>query len=279
MAAQLLDMNGVLYQGEHAVPGASEAVLWLREQRIPHLFLTNTTSRPRSSLVEKLAGLGIRADAHSILTPPVAAVEWLRAHAPGPAAFFVPEATASDFEALPLLSREARSGAASVVVGDLGSAWDFDTLNRAFRLLMDDPCPVLVALGMTRYWRAHDGLRLDVAPFIAALECATGARAVVIGKPARPFFEVAMGRLHHRADEVVMIGDDIVGDVEGAQRSGIRGVLVRTGKFRESDLEAGIRPDAVLDSIDDLPSWWQKTHDMSLPRAPPLGETGRDTSR
>jgi len=257
MVALLLDMDGVLYEGEYAVPGASEAVLWLREQHIPHLFLTNTTSRPRSALVEKLAGLGIEVDRDSILTPPVAAVAWLKAHAPGPAAIFVPEATANDFEALPQLPREATSGAASVVIGDLGSAWDFDTLNRAFRLLMGEPRPVLTALGMTRYWRAPDGLRLDVAPFIAALECATGCRAVVLGKPAGPFFEAAMGRLHCSAEEVVMIGDDIVGDVDGAQRAGMRGVLVRTGKFRDSDLESEIRPDAVLDSIADLPDWCQ----------------------
>jgi HAD superfamily hydrolase (TIGR01458 family) len=271
MVALLLDMDGVLYEGEYAVPGASEAVFWLRAQRVPHLFLTNTTSRPRSALVEKLAGLGIRVDRDSILTPAVAAAEWLRTHAPGPAALFVPEATVSDFEALPQLPREVTGGAASVVIGDLGSAWDFDTLNRAFRLLMDDPRPVLVALGMTRYWRAPDGLRLDVAPFIAALECATGARAVVLGKPAGPFFEAAIRRLHCSADEVVMIGDDIVGDVEGAQRLGMCGVLVRTGKFRDSDLEAKIRPDAVLDSIDDLQDWWQKKHHMLSPRAPPFG--------
>lgn len=277
MVALLLDMDGVLYEGADAVPGASEAVLWLREQRIPHLFLTNTTSRPRSALVEKLAGLGIRADVESILTPPVAAVEWLCAQAPGPAALFVPEATLSEFEALPQLSPNAMSGAASVVVGDLGSGWDFETLNRAFRLLMDEPRPVLVALGMTRYWRAHDGLTLDVAPFIAALENATGIRAAVLGKPAELFFEAAIARLDSSADEVVMIGDDIVGDVEGAQNLGICGVLVRTGKFRESDLEGKIRPDAVLDSIDDLPNWWQKQFDGSSPRAPPFIEGDRVT--
>jgi ribonucleotide monophosphatase NagD (HAD superfamily) len=53
-----------------------------------------------------------------------------------------------------------------------------------------------------------------------------------------------------------MVGDDIVGDVDGAQRAGIRGLLVRTGKFSPSDLEKGIRPDAVLDSIAALPDWW-----------------------
>jgi len=54
-----------------------------------------------------------------------------------------------------------------------------------------------------------------------------------------------------------MIGDDIVGDVGGAQATGLTGILVRTGKFRPRDLEGDIRPDAVLDSVADLPQWWE----------------------
>jgi ribonucleotide monophosphatase NagD (HAD superfamily) len=56
-----------------------------------------------------------------------------------------------------------------------------------------------------------------------------------------------------------MIGDDIVGDVDAAQRCGIRGIQVRTGKFRDTDLEQGIEPFAVLDSLADLPGWWTET--------------------
>jgi ribonucleotide monophosphatase NagD (HAD superfamily) len=68
----------------------------------------------------------------------------------------------------------------------LGEGWDFATLNRAFRLLMAEPHPRLIALGMTRYWRAADGLRLDTAPFVVALQHATGIAPVVLGKPDRP---------------------------------------------------------------------------------------------
>lgn len=257
MRAALIDLDGVVYQGERAVPGATEAVAWLREQGVPHLFLTNTTSRPRSALVEKLAGLGIDTDPEHILTPPVAARSWLAEHAPGPVALFVPEATSAEFGDLPRLAPDAEAGAASVVLGDLGEGWNFPTLNRAFRLLMAEPQPALVALGMTRYWRAADGLRLDVAAYAKALEHASGARAVVLGKPAPEFFRAGLARLDCRPGEAVVIGDDIVGDVQGAQRVGIRGVLVRTGKFRASDLEGGIRPDAVLDSIADFPAWWR----------------------
>ena len=56
-----------------------------------------------------------------------------------------------------------------------------------------------------------------------------------------------------------MIGDDIVGDIDGAQRCGIRGLLVKTGKFRGDDLKGTIKPFAILDSFAALPSWWPST--------------------
>jgi HAD superfamily hydrolase (TIGR01458 family) len=255
--AALIDLDGVVYEGERAVAGAPEAIAWLQERGIPHLFLTNTTSRPRSALVDKLARLGIETDSGHVFTPPAAATAWLAERAPGPAALFVPEATAAEFGDTPRLAPDAESGAAAVVLGDLGAGWDFSTLNRAFRLLMAEPRPALVALGMTRYWRAADGLRLDVAPFVKALEHASGARAVVLGKPAPDFFHAGLARVACEPREAVLIGDDIVGDVQGAQRVGVRGILVRTGKFRESDLAGEIRPDAVLDSIAEFPTWWR----------------------
>jgi HAD superfamily hydrolase (TIGR01458 family) len=156
-----------------------------------------------------------------------------------------------------LVPEDRESGAGAVVLGDLGAGWDFATLNRAFRLLMGEPHPHLIALGMTRYWRAPDGLRLDCAPFVMALQHATGIEPVVLGKPAEPFFEAALGAVGAKAAETLMIGDDIHGDVGGAQQAGILGLLVRTGKFQLADLSVGIRPAGVLDSVADLPDWWR----------------------
>ena len=115
---------------------------------------------------------------------------------------------------------------------------------------------MLAALGMTRYWRAPGGLQLDTAPFVMALSHATGIEPVVLGKPGAAFFETALSKVGASADETLMIGDDIRADVDGAQRCGIPGILVKTGKFRAADLTAGIRPHAVLDSIAGLPAWW-----------------------
>lgn len=252
----LIDIDGVVYEGDEAVPGAAQCIRWAADHDVPYLFLTNTTSRPRQAIVEKLAGLDINTGRDRIHTPLVAASQWLEVNAAGPCAAFVPAATRADLGGLELLDDEAETGAASVVVGDLGENWTYATLNRAFRLLMAVPTPVLVALGMTRYWRAPDGLRIDVAAYVRALECAAGVDAVVLGKPAPAFFRTALETLGTEPKHTVMIGDDIVSDVNAAQSLHMTGVLVRTGKFRASDLARPQAPDAVLDSIAALPRWW-----------------------
>ena len=259
MRGVLLDLDGVLYVGDAAVPGADAVVSWLAREGVPHHFLTNTTSRPRQAIVEKLASLGITTTADQVLTPAVAAMDWLRRHRVERPALFVPDATAAEFSDLAPLPHGVADGCGAVVVGDLGEGWDFATLNRAFRLLMSDPQPPLIALGLTRYWRAEDGLRLDAGAFVRALEYAAGCTAVVLGKPHPAFYAAAVDALGLEPAEVVMVGDDVRVDVEGAQGAGLIGVLVRTGKFAPSDLDGDVSPDAVLDSIADLPAWWATT--------------------
>ncbi len=255
--AILFDMDGVVYNAEEPIAGAAEALKWVQGQGIPHLFVTNTTSRGRSVLVEKLARFGIVTTADQILTPCLTAAAWIRSQQPGKVALFVRPAARADFDGLACLPEEAETGATYVIIGDLGDAWDYRTLNRAFRLLHDNPQARLIALGMTRYWQTPEGLSLDVAPFVAALEHATGRSALVLGKPAAEFFLAAAAHLKLPPGDVVMIGDDIHTDIGGAQAAGLQGAMVRTGKFRLSDLEAGITPDAILDSVADLPRWWK----------------------
>lgn len=253
----LIDLDGVLYQGENVIPGAVEAIRWIQKQSIPHVFITNTTSRPRRKIFEKLDSFGFRVSEELILTPPIAACKWISENVSGTTALYVPKNTREDFKSIPILRHEKNSVAA-VVLGDMGKEWNFTELNSAFKLLMGESKPILVALGMTRYWRAAEGLQLDVGPFVKALEYAAGCRAVVLGKPSIQFFETALQMLHCEPSQAAMIGDDILGDVQGAQHAGLKGILVRTGKFRSSDIDGDIRPDTVIDSIADLPTWWNQ---------------------
>ena len=256
MPAILFDLDGVLYEGNQAVAGAAEAINWFNTHSIPHLFLTNTSSKPRSALVEKLAAFGITTSADQFLTPPLATAQWLKLHSDGPVALFIPDATKSEFSEFEICTSTTDTVSA-VVIGDLGELWDFNTLNRAFRLLIENPEASLVALGMTRYWRAEDGLRLDAGPYVSALSYATGREPVVLGKPAKEFYQAALNNLNASNNETVMIGDDIKGDIEAAQNIQLKTVLVRTGKYTPSDLDQGITPDTVIDSVANLVDWWK----------------------
>ena len=253
----LIDLDGVIYQSGQIIPGAVEALDWIKQQQIPHLYVTNTTSRSRAALVEKFTRLGFSAGIDEIVTPIVAASQWLNAQGIQRAALFVPAESQQDFvgiESIPL--QQETSGVEAVIIGDLGTGWTFDLLNRAFRFLMQSPQPRLLALGMTRYWRAANGLQLDVAPFIKALEHAASCEAVVVGKPAAAFFGSALELLGCATGSTYMVGDDIRGDVDAAQRCGLRGIQVKTGKFRPEDLNGDIEPSVVLDSFAELPQWW-----------------------
>ncbi|MDH3694859.1 MAG: TIGR01458 family HAD-type hydrolase [Gammaproteobacteria bacterium] len=256
MQAVLFDIDGVIYQGDQVIPGARKTIAWFQKRKIPHLFVTNTSSIPRSALAEKLARAGIDTSEDRILTPAVTAKHWIKQHTTGPVALFITESTQSEFKGLEILEGQTESGAAAIVIGDLGNLWTFEKLNQAFRLLMAEPHPALLALGMTRYWHTQNGLQLDVAPFVVALEHASGAKAIVVGKPATEFFDSALEILGSPANQTVMIGDDIRGDVKGALDAGLNAILVRTGKFRQNDLSQGIEPTAVIVSIAGLPDWW-----------------------
>ncbi|MEJ2116001.1 MAG: TIGR01458 family HAD-type hydrolase [Gammaproteobacteria bacterium] len=252
--ALLIDLDGVLYQAGKVIPGAAETIRWIQEKEIPHLFVTNTSSRSRRKIIEKLEGLGFKIPEKLILTPSIAACKWLSENVSGKSALYVPDTTKEDFTSIPILE-EGENTVAAVVLGDMGEKWTFPELNRAFTYLTNEPQPTLVALGMTRYWRTEVGLQLDIGPFVKALEYAANCKAVVLGKPSIHFFEAALQILKCEPSQAIMIGDDIIGDVQGAQNAGLKGVLVRTGKFRVSDIKGEIQPDAIIDSIADLPTW------------------------
>lgn len=224
----LLDLGGVVYVGDAAIPGAVEAVDRLRRGGVAVRFLTNTTRRPLRALVADLAGLGLRVEPDELFTPALAARDVLGGRA---AHLLVHPDLVEDFTGA---TRDGRAEA--VVVGDAGDAFSYANLNAAYRAL--EQGAELIALATNRSFRDADGgLSLDAGPFVAALAFAARREARVIGKPAAAFFRAALASLGADAAEAAMVGDDVESDVGGAMAAGLAGVLVRTGKYREGDEE------------------------------------------
>jgi HAD superfamily hydrolase (TIGR01458 family) len=249
--AVLIDLDGVLYVGDTPVPGALEAVDWLREKEIPFRCVTNTTRRSRRAIASRLSSLGFEIPEEWCFTPAMAAVRRLREAGAAACHLVAAGDVHRDFEEAGF--RLEADGAPFVVVGDAGDGWTYESMNRAFRLLLDGAG--LIALERDRYWRDADGLVLSAGPFVAALEYGAGVTAEVVGKPSPAFFRLALADLGVSAGRAVMVGDDVATDIGGARGAGIAGFLVKTGKFRPDALAAAeVVPIRVIDSIADLPA-------------------------
>jgi HAD superfamily hydrolase (TIGR01458 family) len=195
---------------------------------------------------------GFSVEPADVFTAILAAATRLRADGVRRVAPFVARESLADFVDFELEGGMSGSPAGArpdaVVVGDLGAEWTPGLLNEAFRYVLDGAR--LVALQRDRYWLGSTGLELDAGPYVAAIEYATGVGAVVCGKPSAEFYQAALEGLPQPA---AMIGDDLWADVDGAQRAGLQGWLVQTGKFRADVLaKSGVVPDRLLASIADL---------------------------
>ncbi|MEZ2128237.1 MULTISPECIES: TIGR01458 family HAD-type hydrolase [unclassified Sinorhizobium] len=224
----LLDLAGVVYDGEDVLPGAAEAIARLRETGLPIRFVSNTTRSSRQAIVERLDRFGLSIASGELFTPAQAAREWLKQHDLSPHLLVHPD-LASEFHGL------AGCQGKAVIVGDAGETFDYLTLNRAFRALTEGAD--FLALASNRTFQDRDGkLSLDAGAFVAALEFASQRSAVVLGKPSPAFFRSALASMNCSKAEAVMIGDDAEVDVAGALETGIsRALLVRTGKYRDGD--------------------------------------------
>jgi HAD superfamily hydrolase (TIGR01458 family) len=245
----LLDLSGVIYVQDEAVPGAAEALERLRADGVPIRLVTNTTMRPRRTILERLERLGLEADPAELITPATLARRRCEEAGYDSVALVVLDELLEDLEGL----EEKGDSVDAVIVGDLGEKWDYEVLNGAFRWLMGGA--ELIALQKNRYWETSHGLSLDAGPFVASLEYATGREAEVMGKPSAAFFELALGELGVPADRAAIVGDDVEADVGGAIGAGLAGILVCTGKYREDLVrDSGIEPTATVDSIADVPA-------------------------
>ncbi|MDD1716261.1 MAG: TIGR01458 family HAD-type hydrolase [Methanolinea sp.] len=248
----LLDLDGVLYAGNLPIPGAAETLAWLTRNDYTFRFISNTTRRSRTAIARRLARMGLDIPQSAIFTPAIAATTRIRNLGGSVVHLLATGEVCLEFEESGLVCRQ--EGADFVVIGDAGDAFTYQDLTAAFRnVLRGVP---LLALERDRYWMGEDGLLLSAGPFVAAIEYATSARSELMGKPSPNFFRMALESMGAVPEETAMVGDDVITDTVGAMECGMRGILVRTGKFREDTLRAAPRaPDVVIDSIADLPAF------------------------
>lgn len=245
----MLDLDGTLYIGKQPLPGAIDCIRQLRERGIQLRFLTNTTTKSQDELVAQLRVMGFELDEDELISAPIGAkleLINLQEKLERPLRIWpvVADGIKQDFGEFVWDEQSPDY----VVLGDIGDAWDLDLINRLFNVMHSGAN--LIALHKNRFWQTEDGLKADIGFFVAGLEYVCSKNALVMGKPNRDFFKRVLDSANVDAMDALMVGDDIDSDVGGAQDAGIRGCLVRTGKYREAYAEQSpVRPNYILDSI------------------------------
>jgi HAD superfamily hydrolase (TIGR01458 family) len=242
----LLDLDGVVILAGRPIDGAAEAIATLDRRGVPYRIVTNTSLLSRQELSGWGRRIGLDLPPERILSAlSLSAAYTRRRHPARPLFVLASDDARTEFAGQHLLS-DAEAGrpgatAAAVVIGDSPEAATYDNLNHAFRLVRGGA--ELIGMHRNPWWLTPDGPTLDSGAFVAGLEFATGQRATVIGKPSAAFFREAAAQLvaalpgASRRD-LAMVGDDIFSDVLAAQRLGLRGIFVRSGKHGDAELVA-----------------------------------------
>ncbi|XP_053557061.1 haloacid dehalogenase-like hydrolase domain-containing protein 2 [Bombina bombina] len=236
LKAVLVDLSGTLHIEDTAIPGAQEALKRLRKAPVVIRFVTNTTKECKKTLLERLRKLHFEIEEDEIFTSLTAARNLVEQKNVRPM-LLVDDSALHDFEGI------ATHNPNAVVIGLAPEHFNYQTMNKAFRLALDG-API-IAIHKARYYKKKDGLALGPGPFVTGLEYATDTKATVVGKPEKTFFLEALRSTGCKPEEALMIGDDCRDDVGGAQNAGMLGILVKTGKYRIGD-EAKIKPAPYL---------------------------------
>ncbi|QDP10962.1 HAD-IIA family hydrolase [Prescottella equi] len=246
----LFDIDGVLVTSWKPVPGAVEALAEVRRRGGVRAFLTNTTSRTCDEIAAALGAAGFDVRPEEIVTAARLTTEYLRSTYPGEPVLLLNHGDIrADMPDVEFDDVDPRV----VVIGGAGPEFTHEALSRVLDLMVSG-VPV-VAMHRALMWSESDGLRLDTGAYLPGLEDASGSRIVSVGKPSLAGFLTAAELMGADPASTVMVGDDFRSDVLPAQRVGMTGVLVRTGKFRQPVLDLAVdRPDHILDSVADLPA-------------------------
>jgi HAD superfamily hydrolase (TIGR01458 family) len=243
----LSDIDGTLYFKETPILGAIETISKLRKIGLKFLFFTNTDSKSPTTVLKTLQNYGFKVKMDEIFTPIIALKEYLSKF-PDKQVFFVTTAEVEkEFQDTPKI--HGSEIPEFVVIGDFQDDWDVNRLNTAFQYVLKGA--KLLGTQGNKYFLDRNGEPvIDTGSFVQMIATAANVTPKIFGKPSKEYFLQALSKLNLNSDEVLVVGDDLESDIQGAINSGIKGVLVETGKGQFFDpKKTKIEPYKVIKSF------------------------------
>ena len=242
----LFDIDGVLEFRGRAYPGAPELLNFLRHKGIIIRILTNSTLKSRKHCTHKLTQLGFHVRQEEVITASYATAKYLKNLSPKSCWVMLNGKGIEEFEDLYFDTDSPEY----IVVGDYREGFNFENMNRALKLLLTGS--KLIVMIPEKVDHSLGNVELTVGAYGKMLEDAAGIKATWIGKPNKYIFEVALDTLAVDRKNVLMVGDRMATDIIGARAAGIKSVLVKTGEFKECDLNGVVQPDYIVDAVREI---------------------------
>jgi 4-nitrophenyl phosphatase len=252
----IFDMDGVIYLNQEPITSAVQFINFLYDQGKSVLFLTNNSKYTRSFYCEKIRRMGIRLTCENdILTSSTATARYLCEAYPlkGKTAFLVGgEGLKQEISRTPLRILRGKRGRESdfVIVG-----WDTDLTFEKLKTacLAINRGSIFIATNDDATFPSPEGLWPGAGSIVAALERATGCKALVVGKPNRYMMEIALATLGSKRSRTLMVGDRLETDILGGKKVRVKTCLVLTGVTKKRDLKRSkIKPDIVVKNLLEL---------------------------
>jgi HAD superfamily hydrolase (TIGR01450 family) len=252
--AYLLDLDGVVYRGEQRQPGARELVEWLDASGRKTLYLSNNSIATPQEIEAKLARLGMPRPEGRVLTAGYAAAEALAHRFPGGRVFVLGlPSVVQMVEQAGLKTVWTESDDADVpdaILAALDRTLTYDRLRRALRAILEGA--VFYAVNRDPRLPVENGFLPGTGSIAAALEYASGQKALIIGKPAPGIVLEAMRQLGVSPSETLMVGDGLDLDIVAGHAAGVTTALVLTGLTTAEEARQAVglrRPELVFPDL------------------------------
>jgi 4-nitrophenyl phosphatase len=249
----LLDLDGTIYRGSEAIPGAAAFLGNLKQKQIPYLFLTNNAAVTSRQVAEKLQGMGIDAAAEEVYTSAMATAQYLRERAEAGTRVYVIGEDGLREEILQSGFILDEAEPKYVIVG-IDRFFTYDKLAAASRAVRNGA--VLIATNSDAAVPRENGLFPGAGSLVAAVSVASAAEPIVVGKPEPIIVGYALQKLGVSAKEALIVGDNLHTDIEAGAKSGMDSLLVLTGySTAEEAASSPIRPTHLAR---DLSEWLER---------------------
>jgi 4-nitrophenyl phosphatase len=254
----ILDMDGVLWEGNTPLPGMPDFFRFLRGRGIRILLATNNASLTPESYVRKLAGMGAAVGPEEILTSSVATGEYLRTVGrPGEKVYVIGEEGlihAVESTGLQVAAPDALDAQYVVCGMDRNLTWN-KLANATINIHRGAK---FIGTNGDLTFPTERGIAHGNGSILAALTAASGVRPKVIGKPSPAILEMAVSRLDLPKAQIAVVGDRLETDILGARNAGLKSILVLSGVTGRSDLrKSRIRPTWVVEDLPALRALWE----------------------